>query len=68
MQHTARKLLEMAVAVGVGSIGEARIRRRRAIAELIRSGRQTSQDELVFETRPRGFAVTQATVFRDLNQ
>lgn len=58
----------MAVAVCVGSIGEARIRRRRAIAELIRSGRQTSQDELVTELRRRGFAVTQATVSRDLDQ
>jgi transcriptional regulator of arginine metabolism len=58
----------MAVTVGVGSIGDARTRRRRAIAELIRSGRLTSQDELVTELRRWGFAVTQATVSRDLDQ
>lgn len=43
-------------------------RRRRAVAELIRSGALTSQDELVARLRGQGFAVTQATVSRDLDQ
>lgn len=41
--------------------------RRRAVAELIRSGALASQDELVAKLRDQGFAVTQATVSRDLN-
>ncbi|MEO6582303.1 MAG: arginine repressor [Sphingomicrobium sp.] len=47
---------------------DARERRRRAIAELIRAGSLTSQDELAAKLRGQGFAVTQATVSRDLDQ
>ena len=54
--------------VGNGRVGDARARRRRAVAELIRSGPLTSQDELVAKLRGQGFAVTQATVSRDLDQ
>lgn len=53
---------------GVGSTGDSRAHRRRAVAELIRSGPLTSQDDLVAKLRRRGFAVTQATVSRDLDQ
>ena len=50
------------------SISGTQARRRRAVAELIRSGALTSQDELVAKLRGQGFAVTQATVSRDLDQ
>ncbi len=56
------------MAIGVGSTGDSRARRRRAVAEMIRSGPLTSQDELVARLRRRGFGVTQATVSRDLEQ
>jgi transcriptional regulator of arginine metabolism len=56
------------MAVGVDSISGTRARRRRAVAELIRAGPLTSQDELVARLRGQGFAVTQATVSRDLDQ
>ena len=56
------------MAVGVGSISGTRARRRRAVAETIRAGPLTSQDELVARLRGQGFAVTQATVSRDLDQ
>lgn len=43
-------------------------RRRRALAELIRSDLLSSQDELVERLAGLGFAVTQATISRDLEQ
>ena len=42
--------------------------RRSAIAELIRSGAPGSQDEVAEQLAALGFAVTQATVSRDLDQ
>lgn len=56
------------MADGISSAGDERARRRRAVAELIRAGRLTSQDELVAKLRGQGFAVAQATVSRDLEQ
>jgi transcriptional regulator of arginine metabolism len=43
-------------------------RRQRAIAELIRGGALSSQEELGEQLARRGFAVTQATISRDLEQ
>ena len=43
-------------------------RRQRAIADLIRSGAPSSQDELVERLSKQGFMVTQATISRDLEQ
>jgi transcriptional regulator of arginine metabolism len=43
-------------------------RRQRAIAELIRSGALANQEELAERLSELGFAVTQATVSRDLEQ
>lgn len=45
---------------------EARTRRQRAIADLLRSNALSSQDELAERLSKAGFAVTQATVSRDL--
>lgn len=45
-----------------------RSRRQRALAELLRRQRLTRQGELVSELRGLGYAVTQATVSRDLDQ
>jgi len=59
---------EIGMTVGVDSISGTRARRHRAIAELIRAGPLTSQDELVARLRGQGFAVTQATISRDLDQ
>ncbi|WP_221766393.1 arginine repressor [Sphingomonas ginkgonis] len=42
--------------------------RRRALAELLQSRAHPSQEQLVAALRERGFAVTQATVSRDLEQ
>lgn len=47
---------------------DARSRRQRALADLLRRRRLTRQDELVAELRTLGFDVTQATVSRDLDQ
>ena len=47
-------------------MSEARERRQRAIADLLRSNALASQDELVDKLSKAGFAVTQATVSRDL--
>ena len=47
-------------------MSEARARRRRAIADLLRSNRLASQDELAERLAKAGFTVTQATVSRDL--
>jgi len=43
-------------------------RRLRALAEVIRSGALASQDELAERLGALGFAVTQATISRDLEQ
>jgi transcriptional regulator of arginine metabolism len=43
-------------------------RRRRAIADLIRSNALSSQEELAERLGAMGFAVTQATISRDLEQ
>ena len=43
-------------------------RRQRAIADLIRSSALSSQDELADRLGSLGFAVTQATISRDLEQ
>jgi transcriptional regulator of arginine metabolism len=47
---------------------DPRDRRLRAIAELIRSERLSSQDELAERLAGLGFNVTQATISRDLEQ
>ena len=47
---------------------DSRSRRHRAIAELIRSGTIASQEALADKLGELGFAVTQATVSRDLEQ
>ena len=47
---------------------DARTRRLRTLADLLRSGSLTSQEEATERLRERGFAVTQATVSRDLEQ
>ena len=43
-------------------------RRQRALADIIRADALTSQDELVERLGARGFAATQATISRDLEQ
>ncbi|HZU50624.1 MAG TPA: arginine repressor [Sphingomicrobium sp.] len=43
-------------------------RRQRAIADLIRSNALASQEELAERLAAQGFAVTQATISRDLEQ
>ena len=47
---------------------DARTRRLRTLADLLRSGSLTSQEEATERLRALGFAVTQATVSRDLEQ
>lgn len=47
---------------------DARSRRQKAIAELIREEALGSQEEVTSRLRIQGFAVTQATVSRDLDQ
>lgn len=47
---------------------DPRDRRLRAISELIRSQRLSSQDELAERLADLGFTVTQATISRDLEQ
>ncbi len=47
---------------------DARSRRQQALVQLLRTGTATSQEELVTSLRDQGFAVTQATVSRDLDQ
>jgi len=47
---------------------DTRARRLRALAELIRSGPLASQEEVTERLGALGFAVTQATVSRDLEQ
>jgi transcriptional regulator of arginine metabolism len=47
---------------------ESRIRRQRVIADLLRGGAIASQEEVTERLSAAGFAVTQATVSRDLDQ
>jgi transcriptional regulator of arginine metabolism len=47
---------------------DARSRRQKAIAELIRADPCGSQEEVTGRLRAQGFSVTQATVSRDLDQ
>lgn len=47
---------------------DTRTRRLRILAELIRSGAFVSQEELTEKLKELGFAITQATVSRDLEQ
>ena len=47
---------------------DARTRRQKAVADLIRAGSLGSQEELTARLAELGFAVTQATVSRDLDQ
>jgi len=47
---------------------DARARRQRALAELLRAGTLASQEEATERLRAQGFAVTQATVSRDLER
>jgi transcriptional regulator of arginine metabolism len=49
-------------------VTDARSKRQKAIADLIRSGSVASQDELTERLGGLGFRVTQATVSRDLDQ
>ncbi len=51
-----------------GGVTDARARRRHALAELLRGGTLASQEEATERLRALGFAVTQATVSRDLDQ
>jgi len=53
---------------GDGVMTEARTRRQRAIAELLRQAPVASQEEVTERLSEAGFAVTQATVSRDLDQ
>jgi transcriptional regulator of arginine metabolism len=47
---------------------ESRLRRQRVIADLLRGGAIASQEEVSERLSAAGFAVTQATVSRDLDQ
>ncbi|WP_167737553.1 arginine repressor [Sphingomonas parva] len=47
---------------------DARSRRQKAIAELIRAAPLASQEEVTARLRAQGFAVTQATISRDLDR
>ena len=47
---------------------DSRARRLRALADLIRLGQLVSQEEVTERLASLGFAVTQATVSRDLEQ
>jgi transcriptional regulator of arginine metabolism len=49
-------------------MSDPRSRRQKAVAELIRAEPLGSQEEVTTRLRSQGFAVTQATVSRDLDQ
>ena len=53
---------------GFGSGATARARRQKAIADLIRAQAIASQEDVTEKLAELGFAVTQATVSRDLDQ
>ena len=52
----------------IHAMTEYKERRQRALAELIRSEPRASQEELVERLLTLGYAVTQATISRDLDQ
>src|SRR3954468_13344618 len=52
----------------IHAMNDLKDRRQRAIADLIRSNALASQDELADRLADLGFAVTQATISRDLEQ
>ncbi|MDB5698042.1 MAG: argR, partial [Alphaproteobacteria bacterium] len=56
----------MIEAFGTGT--PSRVRRQKAISELIRGHPIASQEEVTEKLASLGFAVTQATVSRDLEQ
>ena len=62
--HSARG----ALAWMLGDMTDARARRQKIIADLIRHQPVASQEEVTARLAERGFAVTQATVSRDLDQ
>ena len=49
-------------------MSDVRTRRLRSLADLLRGGRFASQEEVTDRLRELGYAVTQATVSRDLDQ
>jgi len=49
-------------------VSDLRARRQKLIADLIRSGQVTSQDDVAALLSEQGFTATQATVSRDLEQ
>jgi transcriptional regulator of arginine metabolism len=49
-------------------VTDSRLRRQKAIAELIRAEPLTSQEEVTHRLGAQGYSVTQATVSRDLDQ
>lgn len=53
---------------GQGAMTDSKARRQGAIADLLRTTRLTSQQELAARLADMGFAVTQATVSRDLDE
>ena len=62
--HTARG----AMAWMLGAMTDGRARRQKAIADLLRSNLVASQEDVTGKLAGLGFAVTQATVSRDLEQ
>jgi transcriptional regulator of arginine metabolism len=52
----------------IHAMTELKERRQKALADVIRSGPRASQDELCAQMAKLGFAVTQATISRDLDQ
>ena len=52
----------------INAVTELKDRRQRTIADLIRSHALSSQDELAERLASMGYAVTQATISRDLEQ
>jgi transcriptional regulator of arginine metabolism len=53
---------------GDAAMTDTRARRQKAVADLVRAGWLGSQEELTARLAQLGFAVTQATVSRDLDQ
>ncbi len=56
------------MAAGPATVSEVRARRQKVIAEIIRTASPGSQEEVTERLAALGFAVTQATVSRDLDQ
>jgi transcriptional regulator of arginine metabolism len=61
-------LLRWGPSWGDAPMTDARLRRQRVIADLLRSGALASQEEVTDRLCAAGFTVTQATVSRDLDQ